>query len=142
MLDDILLKIILFCHFLVVCFVVSVPFFGNNYLLLMHSITVPFMMVHWITNDNTCVLSLMEVEIRKRLGIEIKEQDCFTCQLINPVYDFKANNEQWSTIIYIVTTCLMLLSMFRLYCSYEKGDIQNIQDIITKENTTKIFNFE
>lgn len=139
MFDNIALGIIMLCHFLVVCFVVGVPFFGNNYLLLMHSICVPFMMVHWLLNDNTCALSMMEVEIRKRLGHDISKKDCFTCQLINPIYDFKATYEDWTMTIYSVTTFLWFVSLYRLYCAYESGELRDINDLVLGRNNISVF---
>jgi hypothetical protein len=121
------------CHFIVVCLVVGVPFFGNYYLVMMHSIMVPFMMAHWYFNDNTCVLSLMELQLRKNLGeVEIEQKDCFTCQLINPIYDFKANYSDWTVTIYTITTFLWMVSIYRLYCGYKIGDLRSFQDLLLK----------
>lgn len=141
MLNNLLLNIILFCHFLVVCFVVGVPFFGNNYLLIMHAICVPFMMLHWIMNDNTCALSVIEVALRKKLGMEIKEEDCFTCQLVNPIYDFKANNETWSNAIYLITSTLAIISIYRIYVAYSNGEITSFMDLV-EENNKGLFNLK
>lgn len=118
-------------HFIVVCFVVLIPFIGNNYFLLMHTIIVPFIMVHWALNDNTCVLSLLETKLRSHIyGNEINEDDCFTCRLINPIYDFKANNDDHSTIIYIITILLWIISTYKLYNKYSTGEISSIRDLI------------
>jgi hypothetical protein len=115
---------------MVVCFVVGVPFFGSNYLLLMHAITIPFMMAHWALNDNTCVLSLIEKEVRKKMGQDIENKDCFTCQLINPIYDFKTTYEDWTVTIYFLTTMLWLTSVYKLYCGYSNGSIKSLQDLM------------
>lgn len=132
MLNNFLLNIIWFCHLIVVCFVVGIPFFGSYYFLLMHAILVPFIMLHWLVNDNTCVLSLIELEIRKRMGEKIDKQDCFTCQLVNPIYDFTANFEEWSAMIYILTTILWLISVCKLYHGFKNGEIKSINDLINK----------
>ena len=139
MFDKLFLNIIMFVHFIVVCLVIGVPFFGNNYLLFMHSICVPFMMLHWIINDNTCVLSIMEIELRKKLDLPIKKKDCFTCQLIEPIYDFKANNEKWTWYIYIATISLWLITMYKLCSMYQRGEIVSMNDFLFKNNTTKLF---
>jgi hypothetical protein len=139
MLDEISLYLIMLCHFIVVCLVVGVPFFGNNYLLVMHAICVPFIMLHWVINDNTCVLSVIELEIRKKLKMPVDKKACFTCQLIDPIYDFKANNEDWSEYIYIFTTLLWLTSVYKLYSMYQRGEIVSMQDLLLKENTTSLF---
>ncbi len=139
MLDSMLLNLIMFCHFIVVCCVVGIPFFGNNYFLVLHFICVPFMMSHWVMNDNTCVLSLLELHFRKKLGLEVDKKDCFTCQLIDPIYDFKANNEDWSDFIYIITTCLWLITVYKLYCMYQRGEINTMHDLLFSNNTTTLF---
>lgn len=139
MLHEMLLKLIMLCHFIIVCLVVGVPFFGNNYFLVMHAICVPFMMSHWIMNDNTCVLSMAELELRKKLKLPFDKKECFTCQLIDPVYDFKANNEEWTEYIYIITTCLWFISIYKLYSMYERGEIRTTRDLLFSNNTTNIF---
>lgn len=141
MLDEMLLNLIMFCHFVIVCLVIGIPFFGNNYLLLMHVICVPFIMCHWLMNDNTCVLTLMEIELRKKLKMSIDKTECFTCQLINPIYDFKANNEEWSNIIYGITTILFLISFYKLYSMYDRGEINSMEDLLFKNNTTHLSKF-
>lgn len=131
MLSNIILNIIWLCHLLVVCFVVGIPFFGNYYFLFLHSIIVPFIMFHWYVNDNTCVLSLMELHIRKNMGQEnVEEKDCFTCQLINPVYDFRANYSEWTALIYTITIFLWYVSLCKLYDGFNSGNIKSFKDLI------------
>jgi hypothetical protein len=130
MLNEVLLSIIWICHFLVVCFVVGIPLFGTYYLLFMHAILVPFMMMHWILNDNTCVLSLLELHIRKKMGQNTDKKDCFTCQLINPVYDFTNTFEEWSRAIYVITIILWLISVYKLYDGFKRGKINNLQNLL------------
>jgi hypothetical protein len=125
------LYFIMFCHFLVVCFIVLVPFINSNYLLLLHSILVPFIMIHWLLNDNTCVLSVIETNMRKHIyGTNtIDVNDCFTCKLINPIYDFRANYNDYSTIIYFITIILWSISLGKLYYKYCTGEIRTIMDL-------------
>lgn len=139
MLDQMLLNLIMFCHFTIVCCVVGIPFIGSNYFLILHSICVPFMMCHWVMNDNTCVLSMMELHMRKKLGITVDKKDCFTCQLIDPIYEFNANNEDWSDCIYTFTIILWLIVVYKLYSMYEKGEINNIHELFFSNNTTCLF---
>lgn len=129
--NQFILNIILFIHICVVLFVIVVPFMNSNYLLLMHSIIVPFIILHWIVNDNTCALSLIEKQIRKKMnnGISVDENDCFTCRIINPIYDFKSNYEQFSKFIYFITTVLWLISSSKLYTKYKNGQIKSIYDL-------------
>lgn len=130
-LNYVLLKVITFLHFLLILFVVGVPFVDSNYLLLVHSIFVPFMIVHWICNDNTCVLTLIERKLRKELyNQEPSEDDCITCKLINPIYDFKKNNNDFSNVIYTITFLLFFISFLRLIYKYKVGLISNFADLM------------
>lgn len=127
---EILLKIITLSHILLVLFVVLTPFIGSNYFLLLHAIFVPFMMIHWICNDNTCILTVIEKKIRKSIhGDKYKQDDCITCKLIEPVYDFRKNYKTFSVIIYSLTTLLWVISAGKLYCKYKSGQIKSIVDL-------------
>jgi len=129
-LNKIKLKFIVLCHTLVVCFVIISPFINSNYILLMHSIIVPFIMLHWIINNDTCALTLMEKKIRQDItGKKEVQEDCFTCKIIEPVYNFKNNYQAKSKLIYIFTTILTLISMLRLFDRYRCGKIKCIQDM-------------
>lgn len=132
---NISLYLIMFIHFLVVCFVVLAPFTNNNYLLLLHVVIVPFIMAHWVINDNTCILTLIEHEIRKKIsgGAPVDINESFTARLINPVYDFKANNENCSSMIYGVTTCLWLISILTILYKIKTGSITSYKDFFNKQ---------
>src|SRR4029079_19804711 len=105
MIKEILLKFITLIHILFVLFIVLAPFSNSNYILILHFIFVPFMILHWILNDNTCVLTIIERNLRKKMYGEEQydDEDCFTCRLIELVYDFKKNYETFSKFIYIIT---------------------------------------
>jgi hypothetical protein len=129
--NSFILKLIMFCHILVISFVVLVPFLNNNYLLLLHSIFIPFMILHWVLNDNTCALTLAEQYVREQLtGKPMNKDECFMSHLINPIYDFKADNEDMSSIIYLVTIGLWLTSIGKLYFKYQTGEITCLLDIL------------
>lgn len=129
--NNVILNLIRLCHILVIMFIVLVPFFNNNYFLLLHSICVPFIMLHWLVNDNTCALTLAEQHIREQMsGKPCDKNECFTAHLIEPIYDFKANNEDLSIIIYVITIGLWLLSAGKLYSKYKSGEIQTFMDLV------------
>jgi hypothetical protein len=112
-------------------FVVITPFIGNNYFLILHAIVVPFMMAHWYTNDNSCALTMMEKKIRFNLyGEEPDPNECFTYNLIAPVYDFKKNNADMSFIIYMVTIALWGYTLLRLYTNYKEGKLSKLEDLM------------
>lgn len=128
--NEIALQLITLIHILVILFIVIVPFTNSTYLLLLNAIIVPFIMLHWVLNDNTCVLTLIEKNIRERLyGIKPKKEECFTCNLIEPIYDFKNNHNSMSTAIYVITFALWALSVYKLYAKWKCGEIKSVSDL-------------
>ena len=127
--NDTLLILINIIHLIVIIFVLATPFSNSNYLLLVHIIVVPFIMLHWILNNNTCCLTIAEKYIRqKTIGTKIKEEDCFTYQLIAPIYDFSKDHEAFAIFIYILTTCVWLISVYNISYKLCSGQITNIDD--------------
>ena len=80
-------------------------------------------------NENTCILTLMEKKIRLKIyGTLPKNQDCFTCRLFEPVYDFKSNNENNSHILYISLSILWLITMGKIIYKHNIKEIKNLND--------------
>ena len=127
--EEIKLKIIFICHLIIILFVVIVPFFNSNYLLFMHSIIVPFIIFHWVTNNNMCALTLIEKEIRKRLNKNSNSDNCFTCKIIEPVYDFKNNHIRRRKFIYTITIFLWIIGVLKLYMKYKNKQINKFYDL-------------
>ena len=86
-------------------------------------------MIHWALNDNSCFLTLVERNLGSSLWDNYDDQDCVTCRLVEPVYDFKNNYDEFSQIIYIITITLWLLSVYKLYKRYDRGEIKNWRDL-------------
>ena len=126
---DLILKIVSLLHILFVIFVIVAPFSGSNYFLMLHSVFIPFIIIHWICNDNTCVLTIIERYLKRRVYGKIDEDECITCKLIEPVYDFRKNYSQFSTIIYTVTILLWLVTMSSLTYKYKSGQITSYVDL-------------
>lgn len=126
---DILLKIITLLHIFFVIFVTITPFINSNYLLFIHFIFIPFLILHWVCNDNTCVLTIVERKLRKEIYNDTDDEDCITCKLIEPVYDFRKNYEKFSTLIYCLTIGLWLISFGKLYHKYNNGTISGFRDL-------------
>ena len=129
MIQELLLKFITFLHIIFVLFVVITPFTNSNYLLFLHFIFVPFLMLHWLLNDNTCILTIIERNLRKAIYGKVDEEDCITCRLIEPVYDFRKNYETFSTIIYVITFLLWTITAGKLYYKYHTGSINSLRDL-------------
>lgn len=129
MLKELQLLVVSVLHLILMLCVILVPFSDMNYLLLLHLICTPFMMLHWLVNENICFLSLVEKKLRKELYGEINDDYCFSCKLVEPVYDFKKNNEQFSTIIYGVTLFLWFITIIRFGNKINTGEISSYRDI-------------
>ena len=123
--------IISILHLAFVGFVVLVPFYGNSYLRLVHAIILPFIMGHWIANNNSCALTLMEKKVREHLhGGSVDNKDCIVANIIEPVYDFVANNKQHAVLIYIITFSLWAASVYKLYNTIKSGEIKSPIDLL------------
>ena len=130
MLNEILLKLIIILHIIFIFFIVITPFTNSNYFLLLHAIFVPFMLLHWMMNENICILTLLEKNIRSRIyGKDPDKSDCFTCQLIEPVFDLKKNCKDYSSLLYITSIMLWAISVGKLYCKYKNKEITEFRDL-------------
>jgi len=130
MIDQTLLNIIIILHLFFVVFIVVTPFIGNNYFLILHITVVPFMMAHWYLNDNNCALTLMEKKLREKIYGELPDpDDCFTYNLIAPVYDFKKNNQDMAVFIYIISISFWVYGGLRLYTNWLNGKLRKIEDL-------------
>jgi hypothetical protein len=127
----ILLAIFKILHIIFFTFVILGPFTNSNYILLLHSIFIPFLLVHWVFNDNTCAITTVEKIIKKSIKKEKydKEKDCLTCKLINPVFDFRKNNMSRTTFIYTITIVLWLITIISLKMKINRGEIAGWMDL-------------
>jgi len=129
--DQLLLFIVNIIHFFVVLFVVMTPFFGNNYVLLVHSIIVPFIVMHWIYNDDSCFLTTVELSLKRRLyGTNVDKNDCLTCRIMSPIYNVTTQHQEYVNSIYLITLLLWLISIGKLLIKYKNGEIIKITDIL------------
>ncbi len=130
LINDGILLLINILHIIVIIFVIGAPFSNSNYLLFMHVIIIPFIMLHWALNNNSCSLTLMEKFIReKTYGVEANDDECFTYQFIAPIYDFNKNHESFSNFLYVTTFGLWSISVYNLINRIGDGEIKNIFDL-------------
>jgi hypothetical protein len=128
--NDSILFLISVLHVLVILFVVCTPFSNCNYLLVMHLIIIPFIILHWVLNNNSCSLTAMEKFVKdKTTGHETNKEDCFSYKLIAPIYDFNKNNKDFSNFAYILTIGLWLMTVFTLFKKVNNGEINSFIDI-------------
>lgn len=88
-------------HYLVVAFFLLAPFSDDQRILTMHLIGVPFLMLHWITNQSTCALT----EIEKYLSGKEFDEETFIGSIVAPVYKFQSRDNLdivlWVTLIFL-----------------------------------------
>jgi hypothetical protein len=124
-----ILVLITVLHLIIVLFIIITPFTNSNYLLLLYVITVPFIILHWVMNNNTCSLTVAEKFIRqKTYGVLLNDDECFTYNLIAPIYDFNKNYETFSNFIYLSTFTLLSIASYKLFYKIYNGEIKNIAD--------------
>jgi hypothetical protein len=115
MLKDFWLNAIRVLHFSMVIAILYVPFQNDPWYLVMYTMFVPFLMLHWVMNDNNCILTVVEKQIRRSMGQKEEElSSCFTCQIIEPVYDITKIFPDESALIYIITFLLWLVAVYRI----------------------------
>ena len=136
--NNIVSNIIWIIHLCIVIFVLLLPFAKSPYFLLLHTVFVPFLILHWMTNNNTCVLTTAEKYFRD-VKTKKEEEDCFTCRLINPMFDFRKNHINQSTFIYVITIGLWLISSGRLFSKYNNGEINNFAELFVIHKPTMSF---
>ena len=129
--DNITLQLIVLIHTLFVLFVVVTPLSSSNYFLLLHLIIVPFVIIHWLLNNNMCALTLFEKALREKIsGVKTTKKECFTCKIIEPIYDFKNNYKERAALIYAGTSFLLLITIYKLVKKYKEGKIKSIYDFM------------
>ena len=71
-------------HVVLVLFVALTPFLASSTsdLLVLHAIVCPFLILHWLTSTDGCVLTLLETRLR---GLETVSES-FMHRLVAPVY--------------------------------------------------------
>jgi hypothetical protein len=128
--NDSILILINVLHIIVILFIIGAPFSNSNYLLVLHIIVVPFIMLHWVLNNNTCCLTVTEKFIREKTnGKKSCDEECFSYQFIAPIYDFNKNYDAYSDFIYLLTAGLWGVSVFNLGKKIKNNEIKSIEDL-------------
>ena len=99
-----LATIVRLCHLALIAFIVLAPFINSEWLLTMHAIIIPGIMIHWITNNNMCSLSYLESKLTNT-PMDIT----FIARVLHPFFEVN-NNMIYGTII-----GLWMFSIYRLY---------------------------
>jgi hypothetical protein len=95
-------------HLLIVLFVLFVPFTNSLYLLKLYFMFVPFMILHWKLNNDTCALT----EIEKYITNKKDSKDTFIGSIMGPVYEPKSQK------IEILCLILWSITLYKLNSHY------------------------
>lgn len=98
-----LASIVKLCHWGLILFILLAPIIGGELLLTYHTIVIPGILIHWITNNNMCSLTLLESKLTNT-----PIDKTFIGKILNPF--FEVNNYAIYTIIIV----LWVLSIYRL----------------------------
>lgn len=114
--------IVRFIHLLVVAFFLLAPFSSDQRILSIHFVAVPFLILHWITNQSVCALTEME----KFLTGKTDDMETFIGGIVAPVYKFQSRGQEdmfiWSTLI--------LLWLFTLY-KLKQDNFSHFREVFT-----------
>lgn len=139
-LNNFTLMFINMIHFLVILFIIIIPFTNYTLLILIHSIIVPFIMAHWLLNNDNCAITELEKIIRIKINGNnpVNYNDCFSYKIISPVYNFISLNPNHSDLSWAITIIIWIFSLYRLYDGRENlkkifNRIKIKEDLNTKE---------
>jgi hypothetical protein len=115
--NNIIANLIRVLHIVLICFVIGVPFIKKLpwQFIMLHFVTVFSLLLHWCTNSDDCLLSLLESKIR---GIPIETS--FMYSLVSPVYKNEISDEQIRSMVTIITPFLGFATLFRFVNNWDK----------------------
>lgn len=122
------LWIIKILHVLFIAFVLMAPFSRDMELVSLHFILIPFLWIHWLTNDATCFLTLVEKQIRG-----VGDERSFFHSLLAPVYQFHKDDVNYA--VWTASYLLWLVSLYRL----QKEDFRTLRLILSRTPVVNIF---
>lgn len=121
---EVLASIICIIHIIVFLLIFIIPFTNSNYLLFCYAVFVPFIEFHWLMNNDTCCLTELEKLLRG-----VKDNECFTNQILSPIYKFPNNNKSLSILSYCIINTLLMMVISKLIYKYETGEINKFSDL-------------
>lgn len=106
-------NIVRFIHYLLIAFAIFVPLLLDpdsnllsEWLLVLHSILMPGIIIHWLTNNNICSLTVLESYMTNQ-----PLDKTFIASILFPF--FEINN----CTIHVITLALWFISLYKLYYS-------------------------
>ena len=109
-------------HALVRLFLVATPFIGSEYFLSMHFLVVPFVLLHWLTNQTVCALTEIERFVSRKSADEtffgqiftpIYKNESFVGTILKPIYKVKDRDEE-KRLVWFGMILLFFITFTRL----------------------------
>ncbi len=113
---SILLNLINLIHVIIILFILVVPFTSHLFLLFVYFVTVPFIMLHWLINNDTCALTIIEQYLRIKLNnnVYVPTDKCISYKLFSPIYNFTKNSSVGSMYIWLISIVLYSIVYYKL----------------------------
>lgn len=102
-----LANVVWLLHLMFCLWVVIVPFTNNEPMLVLHLVVMPFLWIHWLMNDDTCALTLMERHLRG-----VPSEESFFHKLVSPVYKIRDNDMR--VLSWVISVGLWLVTLWKV----------------------------
>ena len=129
-------------HVVVLLFILATPFIGSEYYLTLHLIIIPFIMIHWLTNQTVCALTELEKLARGtsvdadtffgQMMVPIYQNESFVGKIISPFYTIQ-DKETEKRAVWIGLALLWIITLIRLLPTgfgQLRGDIASIREML------------
>lgn len=95
-------------HIGFIMWMVWVPFTNNDSMLMMHAIISPFLMLHWILNNDGCALTVMEKHLRNL----DHDHESFIHSIVSPIY--KIDDATLRPLVFSLTLGLWFVTLHKV----------------------------
>jgi hypothetical protein len=101
-------------HISFLIWMIGTPFTNDYDNLLMHSSLAPFLLFHWITNNDTCAVT----EFEKYMSGKVKNESTFVGSVISPIYKLTFQKDAPDEYHYLRLPQLRVIKMSLLVLWY------------------------
>lgn len=98
-------------HALFLAWVLLAPWLPQWEMVVLHALVMPFLMLHWLLNDDTCFLTWLECRLRG-----VPTSGSFVHSIVSPVY--RLSETQASGLAWGLGLVLWGISLHRLYARH------------------------
>lgn len=102
-----LANLIWLLHVAFILWMIVTPFTSNEPMLVLHAFVCPFLMFHWIVDEDTCSLTLLEATLR---GVPCEKS--FFYSLVSPIY--KPRDQDVRAVAWVATVGLWLVTLSKV----------------------------